>query len=400
MIDPVEIHKKAESGDAHSQFTLAIMYIRPPSLDHPKDDKEAIKWLRMASDQDHQGACYLLADHLSRDEATPQDCEEVAALRLRNAERGDSNQQRELGLLYAKGKGVPQNWAEAYAWLSLASAGGDWAELYTKERDKIAKKMTAQQIEVGKKRFSELSVTIKPHYPEAPVSRKVDDASIIAKMIKDRSKASYIIEIRKKAETGDANAQFKLGMAYIRPPSPNHPKDEKEAIKWLRMASDQDHCGAHCHLAEMLSRGDATPQEYEEVATLRRRNAERGDGDEQSNLGRLYAKGQGVPQDWVEAYAWLSLASVGGEWADVHVMERDKIAEKMTSEQVELGKKRAKELYAKIKQQYPEDLASREANDERILLELIEALSKPPKVVAFLNTQDRNKNDAKPDTAS
>ena len=45
---------------------------------------------------------------------------------------------------------------------------------------------------------------------------------------------------------------------------------------------------------------------YVEAAFLFRKAAEQGDGDAQFNLGLMYAKGKGVPQDYVEAYKWYS----------------------------------------------------------------------------------------------
>jgi len=42
-----------------------------------------------------------------------------------------------------------------------------------------------------------------------------------------------------------------------------------------------------------------------------RKPAEQGDAKAQYNLGLLYRDGQGVPQDWAEAYFWLDLAAAG-----------------------------------------------------------------------------------------
>jgi hypothetical protein len=39
------------------------------------------------------------------------------------AEQGDANSQYSLGLMYEGGLGVPQDYAEAYFWLDLATSG-------------------------------------------------------------------------------------------------------------------------------------------------------------------------------------------------------------------------------------------------------------------------------------
>ncbi len=40
--------------------------------------------------------------------------------------------------------------------------------------------------------------------------------------------------------------------------------------------------------------------------------AEQGHADAQANLGFMYARGNGVPEDDIQAYAWISLASAQG----------------------------------------------------------------------------------------
>ena len=65
-------------------------------------------------------------------------------------------------------------------------------------------------------------------------------------------------------------------------------------------------------------------------------------------LGPTYADGVGVPQDWVAAYMWLSLAvarasAAGGDDHDTYVEVRDAVAEQMTSEQVAEAERRASE---------------------------------------------------------
>ena len=56
-------------------------------------------------------------------------------------------------------------------------------------------------------------------------------------------------------------------------------------------------------------------------------------------LGRLFAQGLGVIQDFVEAHKWLNLAASRGE-TDA-LLERDALAEKMTSAQIAAAQERA-----------------------------------------------------------
>ena len=67
----------------------------------------------------------------------------------------------------------------------------------------------------------------------------------------------------------------------------------------------------------------------------------------QCNLGLMYATGNGVPQDIVEAHAWFNVAGVGGY--ENAQKNRDLIEKEMTKEQIAEATKRAGELLATMK---------------------------------------------------
>jgi TPR repeat protein len=47
-----------------------------------------------------------------------------------------------------------------------------------------------------------------------------------------------------------------------------------------------------------------------------RKSAEQANVEAQYNLGQMYANGEGVPEDYVEAYAWLSIAATQADAED------------------------------------------------------------------------------------
>jgi TPR repeat protein len=65
--------------------------------------------------------------------------------------------------------------------------------------------------------------------------------------------------------------------------------------------------------------------------------AEQGNPAAQSNLALMYARGQGVPRDYVRAYMWSSLAASKGH-AD-GVKNRSAIAKGMTPAQIQQAQK-------------------------------------------------------------
>ncbi len=69
--------------------------------------------------------------------------------------------------------------------------------------------------------------------------------------------------------------------------------------------------------------------------------AEQGDAHAQNNLGVMYFLGKGVPQDYVQAHLWYSLAAAQGH--EKARQARDRLAEKMTPAQVADAQRLARE---------------------------------------------------------
>ncbi len=82
-----EMKRKAESGDAKSQFGLARLYYNGNGV--TKDDTKAAEWYRKA------------------------------------AEQGNDFAQYKLGAMYDKGEGVPKDAATAVEWWKKAAAQGN-----------------------------------------------------------------------------------------------------------------------------------------------------------------------------------------------------------------------------------------------------------------------------------
>ena len=148
-------------------------------------------------------------------------------------------------------------------------------------------------------------------------------------------------EWRPFAESGDPQAQFRLGLMYENGWGVN--QDGEEAVKWFRRASKQGHARAEQHLAAMVGidlkgiaqllragaelgyatsqnnlgsmyrRGYSVPQDYKEAVKWFRKAAEQGDAPAQNNLGSMYRNGYGVPQDYKEAVKWFRKPAERGD---------------------------------------------------------------------------------------
>lgn len=120
-------------------------------------------------------------------------------------------------------------------------------------------------------------------------------------------------DLKKRAESGDAEAQNQLAAEYLMA----EPPDFDEAAKWLRLAADSGDAGAQNNLGVLYMEGDGVKQGYKEAAKLFRKAAEQGIASAQANLGSCYAQGSGVEQSWEEAYFWWSVSFDEGERTDL-----------------------------------------------------------------------------------
>jgi len=149
-----------------------------------------------------------------------------------------------------------------------------------------------------------------------------------------------IADLLIKAAGGDADAQSSLGGYYAS--EFWGVTDYKEAVRWLRAASEQGHAAAQVNLGGMYRSGTGVPRDYKEAVRWFREAAEQGEeveqavaGGAQVHLGMMYEDGQGVPQDFIQAQMWYNLAAsnLPGHREEIIKM-RDLVAEKMTYEQI------------------------------------------------------------------
>ena len=116
--------------------------------------------------------------------------------------------------------------------------------------------------------------------------------------------------LHRRAADGDASAQLDLGLRYvtgqgIRP-------DERTALDWIGKAADQGNAAAQFELGSYFTL-DQPHRDFGRAADLPRQAALQGYAPAQTSLGMLHLAGQGVPEDRIEAYAWLGLAAERGE---------------------------------------------------------------------------------------
>jgi TPR repeat protein len=118
-----------------------------------------------------------------------------------------------------------------------------------------------------------------------------------------------VLYFRQKADAGDSNAQFSLGVMY------NTGRgglwDKAKAVFWFRKAADQGHADAQSYLGHIYEYGlvEDAPKDYGEAAKWYLKAAEQSEVHAQFSLGEMYELGQGVQQDIAEALKWYRKAA-------------------------------------------------------------------------------------------
>ena len=145
----------ADQNYALAQNSLGLCYAKGQGV--ARDEVEAVKWFRKAADQnlpsaqDNLGECYAKGEGVAKDEIEAVKWFQTAA------EQIYVPAQIHLGWAYEYGQGVARDYPTAYAWYSLCSKTDENA---ARNRVRVEKQMSPQQIDAGKKRAEELRAQI------------------------------------------------------------------------------------------------------------------------------------------------------------------------------------------------------------------------------------------------
>ena len=103
-------------------------------------------------------------------------------------------------------------------------------------------------------------------------------------------------------------------LAKIEEPLQQGLQQQKNAIEQYRKAAEQGSALAQTNLGDIYFKGQGAPQDYQQALSWYRKAADQGMAAAQYNLGYMYRKGLGVPQDYQQALSWYRKAADQG-WA-------------------------------------------------------------------------------------
>ncbi len=295
----------AEQGDAEAQNSLGLLYFSGKKGNGKA--YEAFKWFEKATNQGHPKATYNLAFLYNTGQGTLQDFskskelfqkaadagnpeaqfivgsmhqergefKQAAKLIKMSAEQGNLEAQNRLGYLYSTGMGVLADNKLAHEWY-LKAANSGYAKAQQNEQTAISwyKKAADAGFADSKiklaglaHRKGETKESMKL-LNEASKSGNNMAKDIISSLPADKSNPQTpqtpneaLETYTKKAKEGDRDAQFNLGMIYLRM------GDKQSAIKWIEAAAAQGHPEAialSAHNSGYEKKGNYAQKMYDE----------------------------------------------------------------------------------------------------------------------------------------
>jgi localization factor PodJL len=156
----------ANQGLPYAEYRLAALYEK--GIGGPRDLPLARVWYQKAADAGNARAMHNLAVLNAQDAGAGKPDYGLAAIGFRSAaELGLRDSQFNLGVLYGRGLGVPQDFAQSWMWFSLAAQQGD-ADA-AKKRDEVAARLDAKALAAAAKMYTEFKLkTPLPSANEIP----------------------------------------------------------------------------------------------------------------------------------------------------------------------------------------------------------------------------------------
>ncbi len=114
----------------------------------------------------------------------------------------------------------------------------------------------------------------------------------------------YSEELVKKAEAGDAVAQYDLGSCYFH--GEGVTKDKKEAAKWYEKSAEQGYSTAQVDFGQCYWWGHGVVKDQKEAVKWYTKSAEQGNTYAYIRLADCYFWGTGVAQNEKEAVKWYT----------------------------------------------------------------------------------------------
>jgi TPR repeat protein len=298
----------------------------------PPNDQDLQKWHAQAAEgaaKGHATDQVFLAILYHKGVGVPQDYAQAVKWYERAAIQGNAQAISLLALLYYLGDEIPQDYGKAREWYEQGAALG-YADAQYGLGVMYAEGKGVPQ-DYGKAR---------EWYEKAAAQGYAEAQSNLGLLYnlgygvaQDYATARHWYELA--AKQGNAGAQNNLGRLYFL--AQGVPQNYTIARHWFEKAAAQGSAQSQSYLGNMYFFGHGVPKDYKMARLMLVKAATQEDGKSQALLGLIYASGAGVPQNYVKAHMWTSLSAANAEndaQRNVSTDLRNQIERRMTPAQI------------------------------------------------------------------
>ncbi|WP_455375022.1 SEL1-like repeat protein [Kaarinaea lacus] len=299
--------KAAEGFHADALFQVGKMHYH--GIGTNKDLEKAKKFLELAKEQNIAAADELLAgiDQEKTQSSPPSSPVQIASVQKKSAgeimldaaQKGNANAQYQVATAYLNGKmGLQKNQESALIWLERAAKNNHKDAQYLLGSLYYNGNPVKRNLETAK------------FWLNKSAKSGVENAKVLISAINDQSKSksqnsgkniSTTDLFLASANKGDREAQFKVGLMYLKG-NDGFPKDQEKALHWLNKAATQDHTNAQFEVGMMYYKPG---KEINETArSLLLKAADKGHVNAQYFLATIYNQ----DQRYDDAAKWLDKA--------------------------------------------------------------------------------------------
>jgi methionine-S-sulfoxide reductase len=268
------------------------------------DYPTAERLLRPLAEQGNATAQFDLGGMYHRGRGVPQDYAAALTWYRKAADQGDARGQNGIGDMYIEGSGVPQDYAAAMTWYrKSADQGYASAEYHLGAMYEDGQGVPPNSAEAVK--WYRLAAEQGDSRAQVELGAMYENGEGVS-----QDYAEALKWFQKAAEQEVPTAQYNLGQLYRL--GNGVPRNDAAAAKWYRLAANKGYAAAQTNLGAMYARGQGVRQDYADALKWFHLAADHGDLDAQFNIGGMYDHGQGVPRDYAEAAKWYRLAAEQG----------------------------------------------------------------------------------------
>lgn len=317
----------AKKGNVEAQFLLGESYLESENRtelpnEEERTEEELLEALRQSmlnprSSKDYPKAIYWLEKAASQGYVKAQsslaynyyawtEYEAAAKWASLAAKAGDETGQLILGLCYYYGNGVAKDVKESMKWLQKPAQNGNpmaqiiMAECYFKGADGVPKNYTRA-----------LSLYLK--LADLGVKTAYDKLGTIYLngLGTEKNEKEAVKWIKLAAIKGDAFNQYRLGCCYKE--GIGVQQDSSEGFVWFLKAAKQNQIYAVKEVGKCYFEGRGVPQNYEEAIVWFFKAAKEGDLDSEYFLGCCFRDGYGVEKSSSKSVFWFRKAAEKGD---------------------------------------------------------------------------------------